>query len=166
MKTSLPLTFFLCLLASTSSYARHFNLHANISSSTAHQLSRIGAEECLKDGYQVAVTVVNASGGVVSIYRTDMASNSAVKSSEMKAFTAVSTRNLTGNVMKDSQKNTAITNLRDIPGFLILGGGVPIKMSGEVIGAIGVGGTPDGKLDEKCAIEAINKLGVKELSYQ
>jgi uncharacterized protein GlcG (DUF336 family) len=49
------------------------------------------------------------------------------------------------------------TILVHIPGFLLLGGGVPVKVGNEVIGAIGVGGAPGGHLDEQCAVAAIDK---------
>ncbi|MBU2410490.1 MAG: heme-binding protein, partial [Gammaproteobacteria bacterium] len=42
-----------------------------------------------------------------------------------------------------------------IPGFLLLGGGVPVKVGNDVIGAVGVGGAPGGQLDEQCAVAAI-----------
>jgi uncharacterized protein GlcG (DUF336 family) len=42
-----------------------------------------------------------------------------------------------------------------IPGYLLLGGGVPVKVGDEVIGAVGVGGAPAGHLDEKCAMAGI-----------
>jgi uncharacterized protein GlcG (DUF336 family) len=49
-------------------------------------------------------------------------------------------------------------NLVYIPGFLLLGGGVPIKVGNEVIGAVGVGGPPGGNLDEQCAMVALDKI--------
>jgi uncharacterized protein GlcG (DUF336 family) len=48
-------------------------------------------------------------------------------------------------------KNEAARNLVHIPGFLLLGGGVPVKAGDEVIGAVGVGGAPSGAIDEECA---------------
>jgi uncharacterized protein GlcG (DUF336 family) len=45
-----------------------------------------------------------------------------------------------------------------MPGFLLLGGGVPIKVGNEVIGAVGVGGAPGGHLDEQCAVAGIDKV--------
>ena len=56
------------------------------------------------------------------------------------------------------QKNLAAANLVYIPGFLLLGGGVPIKVGNEVIGAVGVGGAPGGNLDEQCAMVALDKV--------
>lgn len=54
-------------------------------------------------------------------------------------------------MMENAQKNPGAANVAMIPGFLLLGGGVPIKVGEEVIGAVGVGGAPGGHLDEKCA---------------
>ncbi len=45
-----------------------------------------------------------------------------------------------------------------MPGFLLLGGGVPVKVGNEVIGAVGIGGAPAGNLDEQCAMAALEKV--------
>ena len=44
-----------------------------------------------------------------------------------------------------------------IAGFLLLGGGVPVRVGNESIGAIGVAGAPRGIQDEQCALTAIEK---------
>ena len=49
-------------------------------------------------------------------------------------------------MMENAQKNPGAANLTDIPGFLLLGGGVPVKAGSAVIGAIGVAGAPGGHL--------------------
>ena len=61
-------------------------------------------------------------------------------------------------MMEGSQKNPAAANLVYIPGYLLLGGGVPVKVGNEVIGAVGVGGAPGGNLDEQCAMAALDKV--------
>jgi uncharacterized protein GlcG (DUF336 family) len=38
-----------------------------------------------------------------------------------------------------------------VPGFIVLGGGLPISSGGKVVGAIGVGGAPSGAIDKTCA---------------
>ena len=43
--------------------------------------------------------------------------------------------------------------------ILILGGGLPIELEGEVVGGIGVGGAPGGHLDEACAAAGLAILG-------
>lgn len=57
-----------------------------------------------------------------------------------------------------SQSNPAAQNLGQIDGFLLLGGGVPIRVGNIVIGAIGVGGAPGGPLDEVCAQAGVDKI--------
>ena len=42
-------------------------------------------------------------------------------------------------------------SIADLPGTLFLAGGVPLKVNGVSVAGIGVGGAPDGMLDEACA---------------
>jgi uncharacterized protein GlcG (DUF336 family) len=42
---------------------------------------------------------------------------------------------------------------------LILGGGLPIEIGGEVVGAIGVGGAPGAHLDDACAQAGLDSIG-------
>ena len=63
-----------------------------------------------------------------------------------------------GAMLENVQKNPGAATLVDIPGFLVLGGGVPVKVGNEVIGAVGIGGAPGGHLDEQCALAALDKV--------
>ncbi|HMC13810.1 MAG TPA: heme-binding protein, partial [Gallionellaceae bacterium] len=81
-----------------------------------------------------------------------------IDSSRRKAFTSASLRNNTSSILDIVQKNPDAANLTLIDGFLILGGGVPIRVGDQVIGAIGVGGAPGGHLDEQCAEAGIEKI--------
>ncbi|MNR69159.1 hypothetical protein D3C85_1942210 [compost metagenome] len=60
--------------------------------------------------------------------------------------------------MESAQSNAGAQNMRDVPGFLLLAGGLPVKEGDEVIGAIGIGGAPGGQLDEACAQQALDGL--------
>ena len=73
-------------------------------------------------------------------------------------FRSASAKSTTLAMQDGSQKHPAAANLVYIPGFLLLGGGVPIKVGNEVIGAVGVGGAPGGNLDEQCAMVALDKV--------
>jgi hypothetical protein len=61
-------------------------------------------------------------------------------------------------MVENIQKNQTAAQLVAIDGFLVLAGGVPVKLGKETIGAIGVGGAPGGHLDEACANAAIAKV--------
>ena len=130
----------------------------NLSLTQANALATSAIQSCAAKNYQVAVTVVDRAGVVKSVQRMDNAGPHTVKASEMKAFTALSAKNASGKVMEAAQSNAGAQNMRDIPGFLLLAGGLPVKEGDEVIGAIGIGGAPGGHLDEACAQAAIDGL--------
>lgn len=130
----------------------------NISLTEANALASAAIQACSAKNYQVSVTVVDRAGVVKAVQRTDNAGPHTVKASEMKAFTALSTKNPSGKVMESAQSNAGAQNMRDVPGFLLLAGGLPVKEGDEVIGAIGIGGAPGGQLDEACAQQALDSM--------
>ncbi|HEE9786309.1 TPA: heme-binding protein [Enterobacter soli] len=130
----------------------------NISLAQANALATSAIQACMAKNYQVTVTVVDRAGIIKAVQRTDNAGPHTVKASEMKAYTSLSTKNASGKVMEAAQSNAGAQNMRDVPGFLLLAGGLPLKLGDEVIGAIGIGGAPGGHLDEACAQQAIDSL--------
>lgn len=130
----------------------------SLSLTQANALATAAIQACMDKNYQVTVTVVDRAGVVKAVQRTDNAGPHTVKASEMKAWTALSTKNSSGKVMEAAQNNAGAQNMRDVPGFLLLAGGLPVKEGDEVIGAIGIGGAPGGHLDEACAQQAIEGL--------
>ena len=133
----------------------------NMSLDLANQIAGATVAACTTNGYAVTATVVDRAGTVRAVQRADNAGPHSVGAAQQKAFTAASAKNSTLAMMEGAQKNPAAANLVYIPGFLLVGGGVPIKVGNEVIGAVGVGGAPGGHLDEQCAMAGIDK--VKEL---
>ena len=130
----------------------------NLSLTQANSLAQEAIKACLAKNYQVSVTVVDRAGVVKAVQRTDNAGPHTVKASEMKAFTALSMKNASGKVMEAAQSNAGAQNLKDIPGLLLLAGGLPVKDGNDVIGAIGIGGAPGGNLDEACAQAALDTV--------
>ncbi|MEW5562510.1 heme-binding protein [Enterobacter asburiae] len=130
----------------------------NISLEQANALAQEAIKACTTKNYQVSVTVVDRAGVIKTVQRTDNAGPHTVKASEMKAFTALTMKNASGKVMEAAQSNAGAQNLKDIPGLLLLAGGLPVKEGNEVIGAIGIGGAPGGNLDEACAQAALDNV--------
>lgn len=130
----------------------------NISLALANEIAGATVAACSASGYAVTATVVDRAGGVRAVQRADNAGPHTLGASEQKAFTSASAKNTTLAMQDGSQKNPAAANLVYIPGFLLLGGGVPIRVGNEVIGAVGVGGAPGGNLDEQCAMTALEKV--------
>ena len=150
----------LTLVAAAAS-AQAVRSEKNMSLDLANQIASATVAACTANGHAVTATVVDRAGTVRAMQRADDAGPHTVAAAQQKAFTSASAKNNTLAMMEGAQKNPAAANLVYLPGFLLLGGGVPVKVGNEVIGAVGVGGAPGGQLDEQCAIAGIDK--VKEL---
>lgn len=146
------------LVAASLAQAQAVRSEKNMSLELANQIATAAVAACAANGYAVAVTVVDRAGGVRAVQRADNAGPHSLGSSEQKAFTSASAKVNTLAMMETAQKNPGAANLVYLPGFLLLGGGVPVKVGNEVIGAVGIGGAPAGNLDEQCALAALDKV--------
>lgn len=145
-------------LACSAAGAQAIRSERSVSLELANQIATATVAACQANGHAVAATVVDRAGTVRALQRADNAGPHTLESSRLKAYTSASARNNTLAMMEGAQKNPAAANLTDIPGFLLLGGGVPIRAGNDVIGAVGVGGAPGGHLDEQCALAGIDKV--------
>ena len=150
----------LSLLAAAAS-AQAARIEKNMSLDLANQIASATVAACTTNGYAATATVVDRAGTVRAMQRADTAGPHTAGAAQQKAFTSASAKNSTLAMMEGAQKNPAAANLVYIPGFLLVGGGVPVKVGNDVIGAVGVDGAPGGHLDEQCATAGIDK--VKEL---
>jgi len=146
----------LCL--ATLAQAQAVRTERNLSLDLATQIAVATVAACQANGHAVTAAVVDRAGGLRALHRADNAGPHTVGAAQAKAFTSASAKNHTLAMMDGAQKNPAAANLVHIPGFLLLGGGVPVKLGNEVIGAVGVGGAPGGHLDEQCALAGLDKV--------
>jgi len=151
-------SFTLVAVLACAAQAQSVRSEKNISLALANQIAAATVASCQAAGYAVTATVVDRAGGVRAVQRADNAGPHTLASSLQKAYTSASARNTTQAMMEGSQKNPAAANLTSIPGFLLLGGGVPVRVGNDVIGAVGVGGAPGGHLDEQCAMAGLDKV--------
>ena len=128
----------------TQAQAQTVRSERNLSLDLANQIATASVAACQEKGYAVTATVVDRAAGVRAVQRADNAGPHTLEASRAKAFTSASAKNTTLAMMENAQKNPGAANLVHVPGFLLLGGGVPIKAGNEVIGAVGVGGAPGG----------------------
>lgn len=158
MHTIIRLSALALSMAALSAHAQAVRTEKNMSLELANQIATATVASCAANGYNVSATVVDRAGTVRAVQRADQAGPHTLAASQQKAFTAASAKNTTLAMMEGAQKNPAAANLVYIPGFLLVGGGVPVKAGNEVIGAVGVGGAPGGQLDEQCAMAALDKV--------
>lgn len=147
----------LTLIASAAS-AQAVRIEKNMSLELANQVAAATVSACAANGHNVTAAVVDRAGTLRALQRADNAGPHTVAAAQAKAYTSASARNATSAMLEGVQKNPGAQTLVDIPGFLVLGGGVPVRVGNEVIGAVGVAGAPGGHLDEQCANAALAKV--------
>jgi uncharacterized protein GlcG (DUF336 family) len=118
--------------------------------------------QCIADGYRVSVAIVARSGETKVLIKGDGSGPHTVGSSTGKAFTAASMGQPTAKLATLIDEKPALAGLRDMdPRLVILGGGLPIKIGGALVGGIGVGGAPGGHLDAACAEAGLKAIGAE-----
>jgi uncharacterized protein GlcG (DUF336 family) len=161
-KTVISMAAFVALCVSAASAdAADVRQEKNISLSLATEAATAAVSFCKEKGWNASAAVVDRAGQLKVLIRGDGAGPHTIDTSRRKAYTSASARANTTAMMENSQKNPLAANLTQIDGFLLLGGGMPIRSGNEVIGAIGVGGAPGGQLDDQCA-----EAGIKKISEQ
>lgn len=118
----------------------------------ANNLALEAAQACRKQGYQVAVSVVDRNGNTLAMLRDPLAGAHTLEVSRQKAYTAATFQTATSEMQN-------FEALRFAPEILLVGGGVPIKVGGHFYGAVGISGAPakkiTGDVDEECALAGI-----------
>jgi uncharacterized protein GlcG (DUF336 family) len=137
--------------------APQVQVEKNVSMGMVLAIIQGAIEQCTKDGYKVTVTVVDKAGLVAGQVRGDGTNPHTMEFSRLKAYTS-RTRGITSLEVMKQFENPAMAPLRQIPGVVGVGGGVPIKAGNEVIGGVGVSGAPGGDKDEVCANAGIAKV--------
>ncbi len=138
-------------------YAQAPQTEKNVSMKMALTIIEGTMEHCTKDRYKISITIVNKAGNVAAQLRGDGSSPHTMEFSRLKAYTA-RTRGQTSlefKILTDKPENAY---LKQIPQTVAVGGGVPIKAGGEVIGAVGVSGAPGGEKNEACAMAGLAKV--------
>ena len=129
----------------------------NVSMALSMAVMQGALDQCTKDGYKVSVVIVDKGGNVAASVRGDGTGPHTMEFARMKAYTA-RTRNQTSLQTMKLLEDPANAFIRQIPNVVGVGGGVPIRVGNEVIGAVGVSGAPGGEKDEVCANAGIAKV--------
>jgi len=114
---------------------------------------------CQKDGYTVAVAVVDRGGQPLALLRDNLAGAHTSQTAIGKAATAVSFRTDTTELAASTQAGKASSGVRELPNVVAVGGGLLIRAKGSLVGGIGVSGAPGGDADDVCA-----KAGIAAIS--
>lgn len=130
----------------------------NVSLQLANALLDSTMAACHADGRTAAVAVVDRGCNLIALQRDDNVGPHNTIAAQRKAYTALSSKTPTRLFGERARNNPDAANLNTFDELLLLGGGVPLRVGDEVIGAIGVAGAGGAETDEACATQAIAKL--------
>jgi len=146
----------LCVLFSTSSFSADVLTQKNIGLEAANDIAKFSIEACRKDGFNVSVVVVDKHGNVRSVMRDDLAAKYTIEIARRKANMVIMSGISSGSFR--AARADIQQELNHIEGLIVMQGGLPIRASGSLIGAVGVSGAPGGDKDEACAAFAIEQM--------
>lgn len=118
---------------------------------TALQAAQAALKKCRDDGFQVTVAVVDRGGMTQVVLRDRFAGAHTLRMAVDKAWTAVSFRTNSADLMKATQPGTPQAAIRNRPRVAAVAGGLMIEGGGALLGGIGVSGAPGGDRDDVCA---------------
>ena len=130
----------------------------DITLALANDLLSATLAACHADGRTGVAAVVDRGGNLVAVQRDDNVGPHNTLAAQRKAFTALSTKTETRLLAERARNNPDAENLNTLDELLLLGGGVPLKIGDQVIGAIGVAGAGGAEIDEGCALKAIAQV--------
>ena len=143
--------------AQTANVPRSLPSSREITADLAIEAATQAERACAADGYVVSVSVVDRDGVYKALVVGDGSSSLKTEASRRKAYTAAIFGQAT------SQLATTMPDARQVLGpldgtLLIQAGGLPLRIGGDLIGAIGVAGAPGGDKDEACASAGIERV--------
>jgi uncharacterized protein GlcG (DUF336 family) len=153
--TRVALIGFIGFLAS-SAYAQLLT-HRDLSYSIAKAIAETAVASCEAKGYGVSAVVVDRAGEVIVALHGDNASPHTMENARRKAYTALSFRVSTTEYAKRfASDNPVVRQQVTLPNVIAIPGGLPIKVGADIIGGVGVSGSPG--VDEPCVQAGLDRV--------
>jgi uncharacterized protein GlcG (DUF336 family) len=128
----------------------------DLSYAIAKTIAENALEDCKARGYAVSVVVVDRGGDTMVALRADDAGPHTMENARRKAYTARTFRMTTEEFVKEMATRPVRREQTTLPHVIAIGGGVPIKVGNDVIGGIGLSGSPG--VDEPCVRAGLDKV--------
>jgi uncharacterized protein GlcG (DUF336 family) len=128
----------------------------NISLAMAKTIAEVAMDKCKELGFKVSVVVVDRAGLPLVMLRGDGAGLHTPEGADRKAYTARTFGIPSTDFVKRMLNDPASVGSKEYSRVLALSGGLPIRVGDDVVGAVGVSGSP-GK-DDECSQAGIDKV--------
>jgi uncharacterized protein GlcG (DUF336 family) len=131
--------------------------HRDLSYPIARTIAEAAIESCGAKGYAVSAVVVDRAGETIVAMRADNAGPHTMENARRKAYTARSFRTATSAYAKRYADNDPVVRQQvTLPSVIAIPGGLPVKVGDDVIGGVGVSGSPG--VDEPCVQAGLDKV--------
>jgi uncharacterized protein GlcG (DUF336 family) len=127
----------------------------DLSLPVAMKIATGALDTCKAMGYAASVVVVDRAGNTIVSLRGDGSGPHTVENARRKAYTANTFKMTTQQFVDDMKTRPVRREQTSLPGVIAINGGVPIKVGNDVIGGVGLSGSP-GK-DEECVNGGLEK---------
>jgi uncharacterized protein GlcG (DUF336 family) len=153
----LRLALALFIASLTSAAKAELLTHRDLSYPIAKTIAETAIESCAAKGYRVSAVVVDRDGETIVALRGDNASPHTMENARRKAYTANSFRTSTADYAKRFANNDSLVHQQvTLPNVIAIPGGLPVKVGEDVIGGVGVSGSPG--VDEPCVQAGLDKV--------
>jgi uncharacterized protein GlcG (DUF336 family) len=157
MSRTFPRAFAIVALALAAPAGAQLLVHRDVPYAVARTIAEAAIESCKSRGWNVSAVVVDRDGETIVAMRGDNAGPHTMENARRKAYTANSFRQTTAEYAKKyAANNPVVMQQVTLPNVIAIPGGVPIKVGDEVIGGVGLSGSP-GK-DEECVQAGLDKV--------
>jgi uncharacterized protein GlcG (DUF336 family) len=127
----------------------------DLSLTVAQDIANGALEACKAMGYAASVVVVDRAGDTLVALRGDGTGPHTMENARRKAYTANTFKMSTEDFVQGMKTQPVRREQTTLPNVIAINGGVPIKLGTDVIGAVGLSGSP-GK-DEECVKAGLEK---------
>jgi len=132
-------------------------MHKDLSLDTAKAIAEGAVAACNAKGYGTSAVVVDRDGDMIVAMRADKASPHTMENARRKAYTAMTFRQPTAEYAKKLLDPTSVAHQQvTLPNVIAIPGGQPIKIGDDVLGGIGVSGSPG--VDDDCVNAGLDKV--------
>ena len=146
-----------CLFAAPLSAEAALIMHKDLSLDLAKTIAEGAIAACNAKGYGTSAVVVDRDGETIVAMRADTASPHTMENARRKAYTAMTFKQPTAEYAKKLLDPASVAHQQvTLPNVIAIPGGQPIKSGNDVIGGVGMSGSPG--VDDECVNSGLEKV--------
>jgi uncharacterized protein GlcG (DUF336 family) len=146
-----------CLFAAPLPAGAALIMHKDLSLDIAKTIAEGAIAACNAKGYGTSAVVVDRDGETIVAMRADTASPHTMENARRKAYTAMTFKQPTAEYAKKLLDPASVAHQQvTLPNVIAIPGGQPIKVGNDVIGGVGMSGSPG--VDDECVLSGLEKV--------